>query len=367
MEKRKNVFVKKIMSAFMALTLVLGLCQMPVAASTNPKDKTEFLLDGNGGASTMNIDVPAMTEVWGYLGFATTDGAVAAQKYLQFTYTGDITFLRLVFENKSNKQTTAYWMNKDQKDHLVTADGSAIPLKATKATTVIIDLKASGINYSDMDLGIHTHNGSGDPTIAAGALKLYDAKLITNLPKSEEPKTQTISAKNVTKALGDKTFALGAKLKTGKGKLSYQSSNKKVVTIDTKGKVTIKGIGSAKITITAAKTAEYKKTVKTVKVTVNPKKATLSKVNNSVKKAFTASWVKDSKVNGYQIRYTTDKKLKKNIKTSSKIKGNKTVKTTVKNLTKGKTYYVQVRSYKTVGKTTFYGSWSKAKAVKIAK
>ena len=43
------------------------------------------------------------------------------------------------------------------------------------------------------------------------------------------------------------------------------------------------------------------------------------------------------------------------------------IRTTSKNITKlkaKKKYYIRVRSYKKVGKTTYYSGWSKAKTVK---
>lgn len=36
-------------------------------------------------------------------------------------------------------------------------------------------------------------------------------------------------------------------------------------------------------------------------------------------------------------------------------------------LTKGKTYYVRVRSYKTVSGKTYYSAWSASRKVKVAK
>ena len=52
------------------------------------------------------------------------------------------------------------------------------------------------------------------------------------------------------------------------GDLTYKSVNEKVATVDTDGKVKAQGIGSAKITVTAAETANYKKTEKEITVTV---------------------------------------------------------------------------------------------------
>ena len=57
----------------------------------------------------------------------------------------------------------------------------------------------------------------------------------------------------------------------------------------------------------------------------------------------------------YQIRYRA--------KGTSKWKTRKTRKQTltIKKLKKGKKYQVGIRACKTVGKTTYYGAWSKTK------
>ncbi|MDD6620537.1 MAG: leucine-rich repeat protein [Eubacteriales bacterium] len=107
--------------------------------------------------------------------------------------------------------------------------------------------------------------------------------------------------------------------------------------------------------ITVTSTATVKK----------PKKTEISKLK-SAKKAFAVTVKKATDINGYQVEYSTDKKFKKGVK-SANIKSNKTS-TTVKNLKSKKTYYVRVRTYKSVkvnGKTTkVYSAWSKVKSVK---
>ena len=40
-------------------------------------------------------------------------------------------------------------------------------------------------------------------------------------------------------------------------------------------------------------------------------------------------------------------------------------KTTLTNLQSGKTYYVNIRAYKKVGKTIYYSAWTTAKKVKV--
>lgn len=96
--------------------------------------------------------------------------------------------------------------------------------------------------------------------------------------------------------------------------------------------------------------------------TVKPKKTSIKKLSKC-KKKFTVTWAKVSGVKGYQIQYSSDKKLKKNNKSVTVTK-QKTTKATVKKLESKKKYYVRVRTYKTVNGKKIYSSWSKVKSVK---
>lgn len=96
--------------------------------------------------------------------------------------------------------------------------------------------------------------------------------------------------------------------------------------------------------------------------TVKPKKTSIKKLSKG-KKKFTVTWAKVSGVEGYQIQYSSDKKLKKNNKSVTVTKQKKT-KATVKKLKSKKKYYVRVRTYKTVNGKKIYSSWSKVKSVK---
>mgnify|MGYP002795666864 FL=1 len=95
---------------------------------------------------------------------------------------------------------------------------------------------------------------------------------------------------------------------------------------------------------------------------VKPKKTSIKKLSKG-KKKFTVTWAKVSGVKGYQIQYSSDKKLKKNNKSVTVTKQKKT-KATVKKLKSKKKYYVRVRTYKTVNGKKIYSSWSKVKSVK---
>lgn len=124
---------------------------------------------------------------------------------------------------------------------------------------------------------------------------------------------------------------------------------------------TNKNVGKATVTITG-KGSYTGKITKTFMI--NPKGTSLSKLTAGKKKA-TAKWSKQTaQTDGYQIQYTTDSKFKKGTKTVT-VKGAKVTSKTITKLTSKKKYYVRIRTYKKVGKTTYYSSWSKAKSVKI--
>ena len=187
----------------------------------------------------------------------------------------------------------------------------------------------------------------------------------TQQPQTPQKSDQTITAKNITKTYGAKPFSLNAKANTGTA-LTYAVSDKKVATIDKKGKVTIKGCGITNITITAPATDAYNQAKKTIKLTVKPKKVTLSSVKSTKKKTATVKWKQDKKASGYLIQCATDSKFKKN-KVQVTVSKNKTVSATVKKLKAGKKYYVRVCAYAKSGKTKVQGDWSKVKTVKVKK
>lgn len=168
-------------------------------------------------------------------------------------------------------------------------------------------------------------------------------------PKPTPKKSQTISAKSFTKYYGDKSFSLGAKAKT---KLTYKSSNNSIATVSSSGKVTIKRIGKATITISAVSNSKYKSATK--KITVNVKLKPVNIKSIKVKKlsgnSLKVYWSKVSNINGYQI----------NITTSNINNGRKQNKTNVvlNRARKGLKIKFSVRTYKKIGKKSFYSDWT---------
>ena len=121
---------------------------------------------------------------------------------------------------------------------------------------------------------------------------------------------------------------------------------------------------SVKVTLCGNK---YKDS-KTMYFTINPKGTTIA-ATASGKGSMTVRWNKQmTQTTGYQLQYCANKNFRSGTKVKT-VSKNKTIRTSVKKLASRKTYYVRVRTYKTVkinGKSvTFYSAWSKAKSVKV--
>lgn len=181
-------------------------------------------------------------------------------------------------------------------------------------------------------------------------------------PVSQTLKTQAIKASSFTKEYGCKPFTLNAKT-TGNGKLTYKSSNKKVATVSSKGKVTVKNYGTATISIQAAKTSVYKTASAKVTIKVIPKKVTLKKATAIGDRKVSIKWKRNSVIDGYEMYMSRKSNFKS--ETFRRVYGKKQTSVILTGLQKGKKYYIKVRSYKKSGKKTYYGNWSKVKKVTI--
>ena len=94
------------------------------------------------------------------------------------------------------------------------------------------------------------------------------SKIVSNF-ESNEKEAQIIECRDsFEKNKGDDLFNLGARLSVGDGVLQYVSDAPDIVSVDADGNVTINGVGTANITITASETEKYKKALKTVTITV---------------------------------------------------------------------------------------------------
>ena len=119
-----------------------------------------------------------------------------------------------------------------------------------------------------------------------------------------------------------------------------------------------KAVGTATVTITGI--GKYGESVKKT-FRINPRAVALSAVTPGTKQ-LTVKWKKGKGVTGYEVQYS----LKKSFASAKKVTITKaaTVKTVIKKLLSNKTYYVRIRTYKTVKGKKYYSAWSGAKSAK---
>lgn len=111
--------------------------------------------------------------------------------------------------------------------------------------------------------------------------------------------------------------------------------------------------------------AKYNFVLSSKKVDNSP----VSKVKAQAGGKAVVSFKRNDDASGYQIRYSTDKKFRKKVKTKNFTRENtisrgKNLEYKLTKLKKRKTYYVQVRSYIEKKGTKYFSDWSKAKKVR---
>lgn len=174
-------------------------------------------------------------------------------------------------------------------------------------------------------------------------------------------KAQQISASSRTVSNKTKSFSLNAKT-NGKGKLSYSSSNKGVVTVNSNGQVRVVNCGTAEITIKASAATGYFATAKKITIQVIPSKPSLRTVKSPAKKIITAKWKKDKTITGYQFYMSTNKSFK----TGTLAREYKTIKHSSKYLDgRVKNILFKNAQLQKVGGKKIYSDWSSVKKVKV--
>lgn len=202
--------------------------------------------------------------------------------------------------------------------------------------------------------------GVANITVTAKETVNYNSATVkVKLTVKKNKPTLAIAKTKFTKAYGDKAFWIEAESEDDVD-ITFSSNNKKVVTVNGEGKVSIKGCGTAKITVATVADSKYDSTKKTIKITVKPKKSTITSLASKKKTQMVLKWKKDSKASGYEIVYSYNGKSKK-----VDVKKNGTTSATIKRLKSKKTYSVKIRAYKKVDGKKIYGDYSKVKKIKV--
>lgn len=129
-----------------------------------------------------------------------------------------------------------------------------------------------------------------------------------------------------------------------------------------KGKLYLKGPGTARITVKAAATGNYKAASKTITLTVTPGKPGITRVTNQKKGVVKLKWKTVSKASGYEIQYAAGSSFK-NAKTLE-VTSQKKSSVLIKNLKRKKNYRFRIRSYRTTGEKKLYSAWSGEKTIR---
>lgn len=108
---------------------------------------------------------------------------------------------------------------------------------------------------------------------------------------------------------------------------------------------------------------KYYSAWKTITTPTKPSKPSIKSPSTNKKHQIIVKWNKVSNCSGYQVQYSKKKNFSSVIATKT-VSGKSKTSYTGKNFTKGRKYYVRVRSYKTVDGKKYYSSWSSVKSIK---
>ena len=262
----------------------------------------------------------------------------------------------------------------------ITVKAAASSVAVGKTTTVSITGAKGTKSYKSSDTTIATVTSAGKVSAKkVGTVKITATSAATS---NYNAASKTVTIKVVPAAATTLTLenmTTGIKLTWNKvtGATGYR-----VYREDTSGKTLLKKIsGGSTLTYkdTTANTNGKKyrfyiyatagtgmSTLSKSRATYRLTKPAVSSVTNSAASKMTVKWGKNSTATGYSIQYSLSSSFDGGNKTVTAA-GASTVSKVIASLTRGKTYYVRIRTYKTVDGVKFWSAWSAAKSVKISK
>ena len=271
--------------------------------------------------------------------------------------------------------TKTVGFNIDKAAQNITVKSSAVSLAVGKSATLSITGNKGTKSYKSSNTAIATVSTTGKITAKkVGTVKItatsaatanYNAAGKTVTIKVVPAATSSITA--VNQAAGIKLTwkkvagATGYKVYRGSTLIKIIKSGSTVTFIDSKANTN----GTKyvfKIVPVASTGNGTAKSIGTYRVA----RPAISSVTNSASKKMTIKWGKNAKATGYQIQYSISKTFTSGNKAFIVNKGS-TIAKVIGSLTKGKTYFVRVRTYKTAGSKKYWSAWSTVKSVKIKK
>ena len=232
-----------------------------------------------------------------------------------------------------------------------------------KAFTPSVTVTCNGkvlTNVTDYSVAYTNNINAGTSRVTITGIGAYSGvKTVTfRIKRAKATLTPTAAALTLTQS-SRKTAVI--KRKKTDGKISLKSSNSKIVKISGTSIIPLSP-GKATVTITAAQGRNYNTVSAKISISVRPLPVSSLSLKSSAKGQATASWKQVKSITSYQIQYSTASSMK-SARTIT-VKG--TSKSAVlKKLTRGKKYYVRIRTVKTASKKNYYSTWSKTTSVKV--
>ena len=274
--------------------------------------------------------------------------------------------------NYAGTITKTFTINKAAQS--ITAKAKASAISVGKTTTVSLTGNKGSKSFKSSDTAVATVNASTGVVTAkkVGTVKItatsaatanYKAASKTITIKVVPAATASLTAANQVTGIKltwkKVTGANGYKVYRGSTLIKTITSGNTVTFADTKAntngtKYTYKVIAKA-----ATGDSTLSKSVAVYRVA----RPAVSSVTNSAASKMTIKWGKNAKATGYRIQYSTDKTFKSGNKAVT-VAGASAVSKVIGSLTKSRTYYVRIRTYKTVGSAKYWSVWSAAKSVK---
>ena len=231
-------------------------------------------------------------------------------------------------------------------------------------------------SYKSSNTAVATVNSSGvvtakkvgtvTITAASASTSNYNAASKTLTIKVVPAATASLTASNL--ATGIKlswkavTGSNGYKLYRNSTLVKTITSGSTVTFTDTKANTN----GTKYVYKVVAKASTGDSTLSKSRTVYRVARPAISSATNSAASRMTVKWGKNAKATGYEIQYSTSKTFASGNKTVTAA-GASTVSKVITGLTKGKTYYVRIRAFKTVNSTKYRSAWSTVKSVKIQK
>ena len=307
--------------------------------------------------------------------------ALTAGTDYDVTYTGNIsagtnTAKATVTGKGKYKGTVEKTFSIAKADYKITAKAAKTAISVGQKTTIKVTGAKGKVSYKSNKTTVATVDANGNVTakaVGTVTITVTDAGN-ANYNKAAAVKVIIKVTPKATTKLTAASQAKGIKLTWAK----VAGANGYIIYCNTKKVRTITSGSTVTWTYTGANTNGTKYTFKVVAkaatgtsalskslVTYHVSRPAISSAANTAAKKMTVKWKKNTMANGYEIQYA----LRSSFSGAKSVNIPKaaTVSKVIGGLQKGKTYYIRIRTYKTVGKAKYRSAWSASKKLKITK